>query len=153
MNGVPALSGPVTTFSSLGEITLGARIGVGEAALDTELRVRAGRYRVLLGAPEKGDEPMLQLLVVHAERSLADVDVGSLREGTRVAIDGARFTLADASLDEALHDMTGFYTYLDGVSGILRGGDGVSVTLPRSGEATVWIEAGESSSVVLVDIR
>ncbi len=77
---------------------------------------------------------------------------GKLPVSPSISINGARFTLANATLESTLLGDSRFYDNLDGVHGPLRNGLGVTIMREGDGYAVVWAASPGAASVVLVDM-
>src|SRR5262245_30356268 len=138
---MPKLHVDPRRFTRLADfIVAGGALGFGEVTLQLQAPAHAGRWRALYldedaldrlvaaGAVDE-DARCEQLLLVHADRELPATHLGHLRALGRVAIEAARFTVADASRAPALASVEGFDEHLDGVHGVIEGGWGVHVGL------------------------
>jgi hypothetical protein len=142
----------IDRYERLGSIRLAGEVGVGEATLDVSFPLEPGLWHVLYLDRDVLDElvddghdelePWAGQLVLHSS-AVPPSELASATEGREVArtdIEAARFTIADIAWRERLAAPDGFYEHLDGVHGLLKGAQGVTLMLDGDGSATTFAE-------------
>ncbi len=157
---MPKLICDISEFERFGDLVFHDRVGAGETTLEHLFSVRPGRWTAFHLSDEKFDDLVdagvlpegskSQLVLIHEgveHRSVAP----AMTMLCSFPIEGARFTIAAAEMREQLGVDDGFYDHLDGIHGVMKGGNGVHVMLSGDGEAKVWAD-NQQAELIIVEL-